>query len=276
MKILYISDLDGTLLQHNVELSYQTTQTLNALIEKGMLFSVATARTLASVNTILKDVTINMPIVLMNGVCIYDWVNKEYLNVEAFPENSKLLLLDIITKYKIKGFAYVIKDGVLSTYYEDLSSKPLKDFYEERVAKYNKPFQKIDQFNSLQSEPLVYFSLMDTKEQIDPIYEIVKDDKSLNSVVYKDNYSKDVWYLEIYSKNASKYHAVQFLRKYLNIDYVVCFGDNRNDLPLFEASDERYAVGNAVEELKQKADAVIGRNKDEGVARWLKKNVILN
>lgn len=52
---------------------------------------------------------------------------------------------------------------------------------------------------------------------------------------------------------ASKYHAVQFLRSYLNVDQIICFGDNRNDLPLFEASDHKIAVGNAVVELQAKA-----------------------
>lgn len=272
MKTLYISDLDGTLLQPNVELSITTKKALNELIEQGILFSIATARTIASVETILKDVAINMPIVLMNGVCVYDLNTKQYVKVEAFSPNSTHLLLTIIQRYHLKGFAYIIKNGKLSTYYQELSTKALRDFYEERVNKYNKTFTQIDDFFSLEKEPLIYFSTIGTKDFLEPIHAIMKEIVDLNCVFYKDNYSTDLWYLEIFSNRASKYHAVEFLRNHYNIDHIVCFGDNRNDLPLFEASDQKFAVANAVDELKEKADLIIGSNLEDGVARWLIQN----
>ncbi|MBQ5325810.1 MAG: HAD hydrolase family protein, partial [Oscillospiraceae bacterium] len=43
MKTLYISDLDGTLLNSDAEISSFTANALNSLIEKGLLFSYATA-----------------------------------------------------------------------------------------------------------------------------------------------------------------------------------------------------------------------------------------
>ena len=72
MKVLYISDLDGTLLNREAELSEYTARHLNALIENGVHVSVATARTAATCERILKDVHFNTPIILMNGVLIYD------------------------------------------------------------------------------------------------------------------------------------------------------------------------------------------------------------
>jgi len=272
MKTLYISDLDGTLLQPNVELSKVTVDILKELIGQGVQFSVATARTIASARPILKDVPINMPIILMNGVCIYDLNKSEYIKVEAFSESSIQILMSIIKTYHLKGFVYVIKDGVMSTYYEDLNAKPLYDFYKERVDKYKKPFTHVDDFTSLASKPIIYFSLMDIKENLEETYQVLEKIPDINCTFYKDNYTPDIWYLEIFSKNASKYHAVKFLREYLGADKIVCFGDNRNDLPLFMASDQRLAVANAVDELKEKADAVIGSNIDNGVALWLKDN----
>lgn len=273
MKTLYISDLDGTLLHPNVELSHKTISILNELIGQGMLFTVATARSIASVKTILKNVTVSVPIILMNGVCIYDLSKNDYVKVETFPPKSIEMLMSVIKSHKLKGFAYTIKDGVMSTYYEDLSSQALQDFYQERVDRYQKQFIQIDDFTSLSNEPLIYFSLLDQKEYLEPIFHIFESIPDLNCTFYKDNYSPDLWYLETYSKTASKYHAVQFLRSYLKLDTIVCFGDNRNDLPLFEASDCKIAVGNAVPELRAKADLIIGNNYDDGVATWLKHNV---
>ncbi len=272
MKTLYISDLDGTLLQPNVELSPNTISILKELIDRGMMFTVATARSIASVKTILKDVPVSVPLVLMNGVCIYDLQKDHYIKIETLPKESISRLMDLIQTYQLKGFAYVIKNGVMSTYYEDLNSKALYDFYQERVDLYQKRFTQIDRFSSLAEEPIIYFSLMDYPEKLEPVYQALLQIPELNSVFYKDNYSPDFWYLEIYSKAASKFHAVQFLRSYLNPDRIVGFGDNNNDLPLFEACDHKLAVRNAVTALQEKADQVIGANTEDGVAVWLKAN----
>ena len=119
MNNLYISDLDGTLLQPNVELSGRTVRILNELIEQGVHFTVATARSIASVRPILRDVSIQLPIILMNGVCIYDLAKSEYLKVETFSKESTELLMSIISNHKLKGFAYSKKEGVMSTFYEE-------------------------------------------------------------------------------------------------------------------------------------------------------------
>ncbi len=274
MNTLYISDLDGTLLQPNVELSARTVRILNDLIRQGVHFTVATARSIASVRPILKDVSIRLPVILMNGVCIYDLAKSEYLKVETFSSESTERLMSIISNHRLKGFAYTMRDGVMSTYYEDLSNRALKDFYEERVRLYQKPFIRVEDFQDLAGEPLIYFTVMDVKENLDLIYPYVADAPDLNSVMYKDNYTPDIWYLEIYSKNASKYHAVQYLKKYLGAASVTCFGDNRNDLPLFQACDYKIAVANAVEELKAQADTITSSNTEDGVALWLQFNAI--
>lgn len=275
MKTLYISDLDGTLLQPDIKLSAKTISTLNELIDQGMYFSVATARSIASVQHILKDVKVSVPVILMNGVCIYDFQKKDYIKVETFPKRSIDALMELIENHHLKGFAYTIKNGVMSTYYEDLNSKALKDFYQERVDLYQKRFTQVEHFSSLSGEPIIYFSLMDLKENLEPVYRVLEEIPDLNCTFYKDNYSPDFWYLETFSKTSSKYHAVEFLRSYLGFERIVCFGDNRNDLPLFEACDQRIAVGNAVDELKEKADLVIGKNYEDGVVTWLKQNVRL-
>ncbi|MCH5354093.1 MAG: HAD hydrolase family protein, partial [Acutalibacter sp.] len=44
MRILYVSDLDGTLLRSDAKTSAYTNQVINKLTAKGMLFSYATAR----------------------------------------------------------------------------------------------------------------------------------------------------------------------------------------------------------------------------------------
>ena len=59
-------------------------------------------------------------------------------------------------------------------------------------------------------------------------------------------------------------------------DKIIAFGDNLNDIPLFEIADECYAVSNAEDELKKIATDVIASNDEDAVAvfidEYLKKN----
>lgn len=54
---LFISDLDGTLLNGNAEVTEFTRNTLNRLIAKGLNFTAATARTLASAGKYFRGLT---------------------------------------------------------------------------------------------------------------------------------------------------------------------------------------------------------------------------
>lgn len=272
MKTLYISDLDGTLLSPSATLTKRTINILNELMQQGVLFTVATARSIASVKYILKDLDITLPIVLMNGVCIYDPLKKEYIKVEALSREEVRTLIAVIEENNVKGFLYTLNKGKLATYYEELSNRSLKKFYDERVNKYYKTFTHVDNFSMLIDDSIIYFTLMDSRENLEQISKIVDGLPNINSVFYKDNYSKDMWYLEIFSKHASKYHAINFLRSYLSIDRIIGFGDNQNDILLFDACDKSYAVENAIDELKLKADGIIGRNTEDAVPIWLKQN----
>lgn len=271
MKTLYISDLDGTLLQPDARLSEETIKDLNSFIDSGMDFSIATARTIASVAHIMKEVHLNLPIVLMNGVCLYDIKAKKYIKVATISDSSKKYLQQKLDEYQLHGFYYTVEDDVVKTYYEQLFSPSMKYFYEVRRNRYQKNFEKIINFAFLEEKPLIYVCLLNTYESLCSLYEDILKYSALNCAFYKDNYT-DEWYLEIFDSNASKYHTVNFLRKYCGYEKIVCFGDNKNDIPLFEASDEKYAVGNAVTELKELADEVIGENTANGVTNFLKQS----
>ena len=72
---------------------------------------------------------------------------------------------------------------------------------------------------------------------------------------------------------ATKAQAIRTLKDMYGCDRVVSFGDAINDIPMFELSDECYAVENAVPELKSAATGIVGSNDGDGVAKWLRENV---
>lgn len=273
MNTLYISDLDGTLLDQNAEISQFTLNALNALIKEGMNFTVATARSAASVNSILKDVILPLPIILMNGVLVYDFTLRRYLNIEYLAKDSLLFIQGILKEFQLTGFMYEIIDHKQMTYYEELSNRAQKDFYEERVRKYHKEFKQVSDFSLVAPEHIIYFSILDTREHLDRACEKLKNRSDISYAYYKDVYSVEgLWYLEIFSVNATKYNAVNYLREHYHFERVVGFGDNLNDLPLFQACEVTCAVSNAREEVKAAADHILESNTQDGVVKWLKRN----
>ena len=65
------------------------------------------------------------------------------------------------------------------------------------------------------------------------------------------------------------------MKRFLNCDRIVAFGDGLNDIDMFKIADECYAVSNAEDELKALATGVIESNDDDGVAKWLSENVVI-
>lgn len=273
MNKLYISDLDGTLLNSNIELSAYTIDTMNELKKQGLQFTIATARTAASVSKILEPLGLDIPVILMNGVIVYHLKQKKYLKINALPQEHYNTIVQVLEKNNLTGFVYEVKDDKLSTYYENLESNPMKEFHDERVTRYDKVFTKVNNFYDIKSPYIIYFALMDSKEALLPAYEALKEIPELSLAFYKDIYStEDIYYLEIFSDKATKYNGVKYIQEHYDYDYTVGFGDNLNDLPLFKACNETCAVANAKEELKSIADYIIDSNEEDGVAKFIRQH----
>lgn len=266
---LYISDLDGTLLDRNAEVSEYTKKTLNELIIGGMNFSVATARTAATAYKILEDINVNIPVIVMNGACVYDLNENKYIKIEGITDRAKKCMFDILNEYNLTGFLYCINDDNLETYYQDENAPNAKSFIEERVRKYGKKFTLVNDVSEHLYENVVYYSVTEKEEKLWDAALKLSNIEGLNIELYRDVYNDGYWFLEICSDKASKYNAVNYLKKEYGFNRVVGFGDNLNDLSLFSACDESYAVSNAKPEVKEKSTAVIGSNIESGVACFL-------
>ncbi|MDE6134546.1 MAG: HAD family hydrolase, partial [Muribaculaceae bacterium] len=59
------------------------------------------------------------------------------------------------------------------------------------------------------------------------------------------------------------------LKERTGADRLMVFGDNLNDIPMFEVADVAVAVGNALPEVKAAADVVIEPNYTDSVARYI-------
>ena len=86
----------------------------------------------------------------------------------------------------------------------------------------------------------------------------------------------DRFYVEIYAPEASKGHALAALARQLQIprEEVACIGDAENDLSMFDAAGVKFAMGNAIPALKERADAVVPDNDASGVAAAIRRYVL--
>ncbi len=269
MKTLFISDLDGTLLNNNAEVSERSAHLLNSAIEKGAFFSAATARTAATVLQMLEKINVNTPIVLMNGVTVYDIHAKKYVKVHKFQDDTKKKFLTALDAHSSPGFIYCFENEKTTTYYENTSSPNAENFIKEREEKYGKKFTKLQSVKELEKTDVIYYSYSDLRENILPLYEIIREIKGLRCEFYADNYNPDFWYFEVCSCDASKENSVNFLRENYGFDKIIGYGDNFNDIPLFKACDECYATKNARDEVKTIATDVIGENDRDAVAEHI-------
>lgn len=76
-------------------------------------------------------------------------------------------------------------------------------------------------------------------------------------------------WLEFHNSEGTKAKAIQRVMTQVGAERLVVFGDNHNDLPMFEIADEAHAVRNALPEVKDAATSVLDSNDDDAVARWV-------
>lgn len=57
MKTLYVTDLDGTLLNTQNFINPYSIEIINSLVEQGMIFTYATARSLVSASVVTKGLS---------------------------------------------------------------------------------------------------------------------------------------------------------------------------------------------------------------------------
>lgn len=264
MKTLYVSDLDGTLLQSNERMSEYTNQTINALIGRGMLFSYATARSYITACKVTAGLRTDIPLVVYNGAALVDGGDGTPMLKNFFGAEIVEVLRDLFSHevYPIV-YAYLGEKEVFS--YIPSRCTPGVDMFLDSRKGDIRTHPVADEDGLCQGE-IFYVTCIDSREKLEPLYEKYRDRH--HCVFQTELYTRQQW-LEIMPREASKSHAIQQLKRQLGCDRLVVFGDGRNDMDMFEAADEAYAVGNAVPELKAVATAVIGSNDSDGVARWL-------
>ena len=277
MKI-FISDLDGTLLDEKGCVPEKSVEILKRLEEKGVLFTVASARTPLSAAFILEPLRLRIPAILLNGCMLYDLEKRRILWYQAVGKEKRRQVIEEEKKAGLTGLLLAVEktsDGTETLCMEpDPEAGELWEGYFdlerlEACLGIRNGFGDRDRTGAVE-RPMVYGLYMDREPgRLEQMAKALGRTPGLTLDFYKDIYRDSCWCLEIFSGEASKRSAALRLKKMCGADYLIGFGDGVNDLPLFEACDEAYAVSNGCEALKEAADRVIRSNLENGVALFM-------
>lgn len=269
MKRLFVSDLDGTLLNSKAEVSDTTAELINRGIADGLEFTISTARTPTTALKIIEKLDLRLPVMLMNGVLVYDPVTEKYLEKAVMDETVIMVLLGLIKLKGLSCFLYSMENDEFRAYYDSVESTSLNYFRNERIMKYGKQFTEVADLSLVAGKDIIYCMLREPKERLEGLKRELSVVKGVKTEFYPDVYNEEYYMLEVYSDKASKKEALSYLRAARHYDSVIGFGDNLNDMSLLEASDYFYAVSNAHPEIQNMAHSVIPSNDEDGVARFI-------
>lgn len=251
-------DMDGTCLDSKSRMSEETVEALRKAAEKGIIIVPATGRNLSCLPHRLQRENFYRYVITSNGAGVIDLKeNKRIYNSCIKYETA----VDLLKKCRGKGFGvaahineeYYIQGKLLSLAGRIYFGRDAQNAISEKdICKMTE--EKQSEVEEIQ----LYLIHPKSRERIKEILKSYSD----FSVAYSSIY------VEIFDKNASKGRALSELAQKLGIEKgeIACVGDGENDLSMFEASGLKFAMGNAVDELKEKADIILPSNNENGVA----------
>lgn len=267
MKTLFVSDLDGTLLQPDARLSDTTVGLLNDAIARGKLFTIATARTPATADEILKRVDIQLPAIVMTGAALWNRDANLYSRIKYMRPEAVKRLLRIYEEMEMPTFIYTLVDNMIHIYHQGEISPLARQFLDERI---HNPFKRVEEGPlPADAENVILFYGMQPSEKPRATFEKMRRVEGVRPQFYHDIFGESVGILEAFAAEATKAKAMRAMARELGADRIVAFGDNVNDLPMMREADLAVAVENALPEVKEAADIVIGPNTDDSVARFI-------
>ena len=270
MSEVFLTDLDHTFLRNDLTVSNFSKNVWNKMALRHTM-SVATARAHKKTKQFLQNLNINAPMVLLDGSLIVaddKIIDKKTLNKEITTE-----IINLGLKHALKPFILAQKGKKLNEVF--LYPKDGNEYQSKLLSRY------------INDDHLV---LVDDAYAMDENFKIsyMADEKILTKFakelheIFADNIKyilapeayMGCFYLTVLNPQADKSTGLQIINDYLNLDFknYTVFGDNFNDIGMFELAGTSVAVANAQIKVKELADIVLPHTNDEdAVAKYLKK-----
>lgn len=270
MKTLFVTDLDGTLLGSDSRVSETSREIITDLTRRGALITVATARTPATVEPLLRGVDTAVPAVVMTGASLWDRRARRFVDPVLFGQDRVGPVTGCFLAHGVYPFIYSVTDDSRMTVYrgEAPLSRTEENFYQERRGLELKRFlfNRPGGYGAPFPGAILLLGIADI-DRIEALADALRARGDLSVSAYADIFNPKIGYIEVFAAGVSKAEAVLRLKRETGADRLVVYGDNLNDLTMFEVADEAVAVANARPEVKEQATRTIGPNTADAVAR---------
>lgn len=263
---LFVSDIDGTLINENRKISEENKKMMALYRELGGQVTLATGRSYLETRKFIEELELELPVILCNGAILFD-TKHDKLHTVTCLERQKVLPLISRLEHQFPAADMLIftPKAIYTTGMNDFTAQGL-DEEGFRVI-------EVHRFTDIpEDSPIIKFVVVSPhveKTAVPYLQDQPEFDKL--TVIQSADY-----YLEVLPLHTSKGLALVQLTDEWNIplDNVAVIGDHLNDLSMFEVAGLSAAVGNAHPSAKEKADVLVPTNEEHAVAHYLGKYVI--
>lgn len=260
---LCVCDMDGTLLNSDGLISIENERALKKLQEIGIEVIIASGRTDLMMKSYIKQLELKGHIICCNGGLVKKIETGEVVYKKPIEKITAEKVIKYCFENAVNFLVYTIdmvysnRENQRAKFYENLNLSISQEFH----------------------IPIDYMEYVDVdkllKKDIFKVLIIEKDDERKDSIA---RYFSEMTglavvtsakgLLDIMASGVSKGSAIKKLSEELKIDLkqVIAFGDNYNDLEMFEAAGFPIAMENAVEEIKSCSKYITRSNDESGVA----------
>lgn len=256
-----LSDLDGSLLNSNRQVSQENIDAIRYFQENGGRFALATGRDIENVLEKFAAVPLNLPCIFSNGSVLYDPKEKKVLSQVCLNLEKILPFLERCHKEHPEiGMQIHSSEGTV--FYPEFS------MVAEDILETHKPFsvRSMEELRSLSLRKILFITPAGDFSWIE------SQSEDLLSDIDRVNSGKN--YYEFLPKGSSKGNMLKELRKYLKPeDKVYAVGDFYNDVEMIAQADVGIYCDNAPEELKPQADYITVHH-DQSIIPHVVKEII--
>ena len=265
---MIVSDLDGTLLDEEKNVSRENYEAIRRALEKNIPFVPATGRSLTSTPREVINMFDVKHVVCSNGAFIKDLAQDKVIYERHIEK-------EII--YKVMDIAGEREDVIIDIFSGGRAVTEDKSFAKLDTFEMPGPLRKYINDSRYRVRSLTEF-MRECNYRVEKIHflfknleiraEFLERLKKLDDVVVTSALALNA---EINSIGTSKGAALEFLCDYLNINInnVIAFGDGDNDIEMLKAAGLGVAMANDDPEIKNAADLITKTNLENGIADLL-------
>lgn len=267
---LLATDLDGTFIDKNKNISYTNINAIKKAKENGVTTAICTGRTMSEIRLIPQFEKVSPHIdyiIYENGASCKDNRSDEILFSHSLENHEIEYIYNSLDKFDkmfevyIDGNVHCNEEMMLGDKFKNYISPDFHELVEDTRVK----VKNVVEFAKDKSVQMVLVSFL-SHEKSAKAYEILQ--KMDNYITFAGKQG-----LQVHNLNVDKGKGILNLSKKLNIDKseVMAIGDSHNDLPMREATDKLIAMDNAKSEFKKIADYITKSNDEDGVAHAIEK-----